>query len=45
LNPGTGIAALLANPAVVLIDLGMLGIQLVAVEIMPVADATVASQV
>jgi hypothetical protein len=45
LNPGTAIAALLADPAVVLVDLGMLGIHLVAVKIMPVADPTVASQV
>ena len=45
LNPGAAIAALLADPAVVLMDLGMLRIQLVAVKIMPVADPTVASQV
>jgi hypothetical protein len=45
LNPGAAIAALLTHPAVVLMDLGMLCIQLVAVKIMPVADPTVASQV
>jgi len=45
LNPGAAIAALLANPAVVLMDLGMLCIQLVAAKVMPVADTTVASQV
>ena len=45
MNPGAAITAFLADPAVVLMDLGMLRIQLVAVKIMPVADATVPSQV
>ncbi len=45
MDPGATIAALLAHPAVVLMDLGMLGVQLVAVKIMPVADPTVAPQV
>jgi hypothetical protein len=45
LYPGAAITTLLADPAVVLMDLRMLCIQLVAVKIVPVADPTVASQV
>ena len=45
LNPGAAIATLLTDPAVVLMDLDMLCIELVAVKIMPVANPTVASQV
>jgi len=45
LDPGATVSALLADPTMVLVDLGVLSVQLVAVKIMPVADATVAPQV
>jgi len=43
LNPGTAIAAFLAHPAMVLVELCVLCIELMPVKIMPVTNATVAS--
>jgi hypothetical protein len=45
LDPGAAIAAFLAHPARVLVELGMLCVELMSVEVMPVTDPTVSPQV